>query len=622
MTNQSTPPCPKCTAPTVKRNGGRGAFWACTRYPDCKGSMDYFEYVAGQDLADCHEWVRARKAYGLPISQPAPVRTPVVRPAFTSPALVDEHSFDAAIQARDAAEERQRMDDKMAMEKQANAKRPKQDVAAMLAKAQAGGVEIQRKFEASIYQQAIFNWVTAGVGNALVVEALAGSGKTTTGVEMLKLIPFNLDVLFVAFNAHIADTLRKRAPKHVKVQTYHSVGYAICRKAFGQDIKIDEDKVWYLIEEVLDKQTYKHIFPAIKHIVSLIKANLLDASAESLDYIVEHYCIEINGDRDLIYNAVPAVLARSANMTKMIDYDDMCWMPVFYGLPAIKYDFVFVDEAQDTNKNQIALALMSLKEGGRIVAVGDRYQSLYGFRGADVDAIPNLISSLEAEVLPLSITYRNPRLVVEMVRREFAYIPLEAAPNAQDGIIKTVSESQALVDYVPGDMVLCRTNAPLVKPAFALIRRGVKALIRGRDIGKGLVELIKKMKADTISELLTKLTDYSRKEVTKLMDANKSTQAQALQDKVDTIVALTDGIDTLPALEMRIGEIFSDKVEGVVFSSVHRSKGLEAKRVFILHPELMPHPMAKQEWEQRQEQNIKYVAYTRTLETLVFVTPE
>jgi len=67
-------------------------------------------------------------------------------------------------------------------------------------------------------------------------------------------------------------------------------------------------------------------------------------------------------------------------------------------------------------------------------------------------------------------------------------------------------------------------------------------------------------------------------------------------------------------------EIFSDDTHsGIILSSVHRAKGLEAERVFILKPELMPHPLATSEQELQQEMNIKYVAITRAKKELYIV---
>jgi len=93
-----------------------------------------------------------------------------------------------------------------------------------------------------------------------------------------------------------------------------------------------------------------------------------------------------------------------------------------------------------------------------------------------------------------------------------------------------------------------------------------------------------------------------------------------LNDKVETIVALSDGLETINSLEHRILDVFSDDAEGVVFSTVHKAKGLEADHVSILEPQLMPHPAASKEWELAQERNIEYVALTRSKETLVFVS--
>ncbi len=479
-------------------------------------------------------------------------------------------------------------------------------------------VEAKKEFKPSPYQQAIFDWVK-GDGKSLVVEALAGSGKTTTGVQMLKFVPHNEDVVYVAFNKHIADELRLKVPSNVRVMTYHSLGNSAVRNAYG-NVTLDQYKVDNLLEGILDKYTYRHLYGNIKHLVSLVKANLTGTTQDELDYLAEHYGIELNGDRELIFLAVSEVIRLSAQMTQVIDFDDMCWLPVFHNLPTRKYDFIFIDEAQDTNKNQIALALMSVKENGRIVAVGDRYQSIYGFRGADVDAIPNLIENLEAETLPLSITYRCPKSHVQLLNDLFPMIPLECSETAIQGEIRDLGKEGFIKEVKQGDMVLCRCNAPLVPLAFELIRKGIKAIIRGRDIGTNLLSIVRRMKAVDIKDLNIKLEDYCHKEVSKLLDREKSIAAQSLQDKIDTINALMDGTNTISDLEDKIENIFSDTNVGVVFSSVHKAKGLEAEKVYILEPKLMPHPMAKHDWEKAQESNIKYVAYTRSLDQLILVS--
>jgi len=70
--------------------------------------------------------------------------------------------------------------------------------------------------------------------------------------------------------------------------------------------------------------------------------------------------------------------------------------------------------------------------------------------------------------------------------------------------------------------------------------------------------------------------------------------------------------------------VFTDSLDtvGIKLSSIHKAKGLEAHRVFFLRPKggECPHPMAKTGWQRGQEQNLLYVAITRAIEELVYVS--
>jgi superfamily I DNA/RNA helicase len=172
------------------------------------------------------------------------------------------------------------------------------------------------------------------------------------------------------------------------------------------------------------------------------------------------------------------------------------------------------------------------------------------------------------------------------------------------------------------DMILCRINAPLVKVCYSLIKQGKKATIVGRDIGKGLIALIDRLKPWDINDLLVKLNDYKFKEIDKLEKAGRESQAEAIKDKCDTLVALTDGVNDLTTLKARIEKIFTDQISGISLSSVHRAKGLEADNIYVLKPHLMPFPKATKDWEVEQERNVMYVALTRAKKKLAFVEGE
>lgn len=481
--------------------------------------------------------------------------------------------------------------------------------------------KVAKEFKPSQYQLDIFEFVRTGEGNALV-EAVAGSGKTTTIVEALQFTPKDNKIAFVAFNVAIANELKDRAPDHVQVSTLHSLGLKNITAWLGTKPTVDDNKVFNILESVLDlydrdSPDWDLVSP-LKKMVSLAKATLVDTKDPvALDIMCNRYGIELNGYGPRLFSLLPVILEKCKRLTGLVDFSDMIWLPIALNMSCEQHDWLFIDEGQDLNAAQIQLVLKSIKPDGRVIVVADRNQSIYGFRGADIQAVPNLIEALNAKTLPLSITYRCPRSHVELAQ---TLVPeIEAAPGAKEGSIDYLLMIEALPLMKSGNMVLCRTNAPLVEVAFALIRSGQKAVMRGRDIGKNLVNIVQKMKAKGIHDFWTRLRSYEARETAKLLRLEKTNQLLALQDKIDTISAIGEDITTVEELVRKIEELFSDQVEGVVCSSVHRAKGLEAGRVFIIRADLMPHPMAQKDWEQAQEKNIQYVAWTRAREELIFV---
>jgi len=477
----------------------------------------------------------------------------------------------------------------------------------------------------SEHQKAIFQEIETGTGN-LVIEAVAGSGKTTTIVKGLEYTPKDAEVRFVAFNTHIAKELAQRVPGHVSVSTLHSLGNSNIRNAYGR-CRIDAKKVPNMIRdyaETLPTNGYEVIMMhrhSIAKLVSLVKGTMTGSEDADLMGLCSDYNVDVNDEAEMVFQAVRVVLVKSRAETSVIDFDDMIDFCATGKVPCEQFDVLFGDEVQDWNAAQIEMALRSVKSEGRIIGVGDRWQSIYGFRGADINAIPNLIKATDAKVLPLSITYRCPASHVEIAKTLVPHI--EAREDAPDGKVESVNEFYFAQNVEQGDMVLCRCNAPLVKPAFNLIRQGKKAVILGRDIGRNLLQMVyrvqKKYKVHTLEDTLEALISYARKETAKLVRMERTIQAENLMDRVDTVVALSDGCETVREVEEKVQTVFSDNQAGVTFSSVHKAKGGEADRVWILQPGLMPHPKAQKEADIQQERNIKYVAFTRSKSELYLV---
>jgi len=472
----------------------------------------------------------------------------------------------------------------------------------------------------SEYQKDIRDFVLHGDGN-LVVEACPGSGKTTTNVWVGNDLPQRF--LGLAFNVDIVKVWEEKASNGI-IKTSHSFGLWTCRNHCGQ-FEIDQEGkkiysiLWPMVEAQVGEDAEKReLYGTVKTLVNLSKATLI----QDVETLADRYGVPVNGDFGLVDQLVRYTLKQDREMTSLLDFGDMLWFPWVYHMRPPQFDMILGDEWQDMNRAQIELVLSALTPNGRIVVVGDRHQSLYGFRGADCDSIPMSIERLRATTLPLPISYRCPRAVVELAQ---VLVPeIKAAPWAKDGEVLYMSEERALAQVQAGDMILCRTNAPLVAPIYDLIRRGIKATIRGRDIGQGLVTFIEKFgaKAISLTDMLIKMGSYRDREVAKLLAQEKNGTAQNLNDKVETIFALSDGCSIIEELVEKTKAVFEEKRPSVVGSTVHRAKGLEADRVIIIRPDLMPHPMAKRDWELQQEFNCQYVAWTRAKNTLIFAEQE
>ena len=476
--------------------------------------------------------------------------------------------------------------------------------------------------EYSAYQTAIFDWVRNGSGHC-VVEAVAGSGKTSTIVAALREIPTDKRVLFCAFNKHIAVDLQNRVPHNVRVQTLNSFGWGVCRDNFSGNLKIDANKTRNVFQHYVcnnEREFYKYVGPVCK-LVGLLKC--VDAKGDFVNQALHLMTLhdvglpEEDGSGALAANFANATLHESLKITRVFDFDDQIWCPGYFGLQVEQFDYVFVDEAQDLNPAQIGL-VESAGRYGRIVAVGDRHQAIYGFRGADPEAINNVITLLKPTVLPLSICYRCPKQIVLAAQRIVPQI--ECAPNAIDGEILQIAEKDFLKTVAEGDFVLCRVSAPLIMNCLQLIRQGRKATVRGRDLGTGLLTLLNKVGGDSCEAAIANLNTYAARNVSRLIQMGNDLAADMLEDQILTIKCLFDDASSIDDVRRRIEQIFEDNASGgVIFSTVHKAKGLEAKNVFILKPDMMPHPRAKHAWQHIQERNLEYVAITRSTNTLTKV---
>ena len=257
---------------------------------------------------------------------------------------------------------------------------------------------------------------------------------------------------------------------------------------------------------------------------------------------------------------------------------------------------------------------------GRAIFVGDPCQAIFGFTGADAEAIDNIMKDFSTVEIPLTVTYRCPKAIVRAAQKYVSHI--EAHEDAPEGSVTSLEHADLLTqNLVSADAILCRLTAPLVKQAFALIKAGIPCHVLGRAIGQGLIKLAKRWKTvKSLPTLLDRLETYQEREVTKLMAKGRETLAQAIQDRVDCLKAVAENCDTLDCLYSKLESMFQDNSPTLCLSTVHKAKGKDWKRVFVLGQNAyMPSRWARQTWQKTQENNLIYVAYTRAMEQLVLV---
>lgn len=503
-----------------------------------------------------------------------------------------------------------------------------------------------------------------GDSRSFNVIARAGTGKTSFLVKLLEYLEG--DVTFMAYNKSAANEIQERVSKNqgriscrVKCSTVHAAGFSAWKftnrgKLLGRDA-VNDYKVRNILDSLAEgNELYVKYGSVLRKWVSLAKQSGFGVQGMSpiedesawLD-LVDYYSLDDDMPDDgemspehLVPYAV-GVYRRSLDQCReVVDFDDMLLAPLYYGARFFPCDWVLLDEAQDTNRVRREIAIRMLKpHTGRLIAVGDDRQAIYGFTGADSDAMDRIKGRLGSAVLPLTVTYRCPKAVVALAQQ---WVPdIQAHESAPEGIVRSVRLEPLAVGesstvrcfwddqpFTHTDAVLCRNTKPLVELAYAMLRKRIPCRIEGRDIGQSMITLCRKWKVTMLDGLTTRLTEYRRREVANLMAKKREQKAAEVEDKVDTLLVLIDAVrldgknrvqDLIDLINSMFGDLsIGEQPRCITLSTIHKAKGREWDRVFILgRNRYMPSKWAKRDWEKRQEENLMYVAMTRAKRELV-----
>jgi superfamily I DNA/RNA helicase len=489
-------------------------------------------------------------------------------------------------------------------------------------------------------QNNIFDFAENGLPN-LIVQAVAGAGKTTTLVECANRIETNKKILLLAHNRSTRDTLRERIgdKPNVKVYTLHGLAWRLFTEHFGFNPVIDDDKYRKYVNSNIDTigtEQYKSLSGPSKmmykanvfDLINKARHNLKQSEKEITKLAKKKYGIRFVADE---CHMVANILKWGMSNTEVVDYQDLLWFPSEFGYFTKHYlaDIIMLDEAQDASIAQQDVVSRCFKRNTRLFAFGDKDQTINSWCGSDTEAFEHLKDSSvfrrDAKELPLTTNYRCGSKIIEYAKR-YTNNDIKPRDGAHEGEIR---HDASLNDVKNGDMILCRNSAPLMDVYRKGVALGQKMYFRGEELGKNLKlsadcatgdtveEIILSMKKRLIAtwEFLTKEFDLDPRET--MTDS----RVVSLLDTIKTMETLPPTVVTRRDLYKFIDDIFSDEGrDGIQLSTIHRAKGLEADNVFIICPSLIPSRLSTMDWELEEEKHLQYVMCTRPKNTLNFVT--
>lgn len=484
----------------------------------------------------------------------------------------------------------------------------------------------------------------------VLIEALAGSGKTTVLIEAAQrlLNAGKGSIVFVAFNTDIAKELKARVPYGVEVSTLHSIGLKTIATIHPQT-KVDHGKMssiyWTQLRKFGAQYNARHrhsinvgtLYRPLADLVELAQATLPSTIAEVEALAAGHVVSNVIPPREFAQMIVACLQATAATCDR-ISFGDMLYLPAKFKMMPPVYQHVFVDEVQDLNNAQLSLVEKMLWPGnGRLIAIGDRHQAIYSWRGAAGNAFGSIQETFDPIVCPLSVTYRCSKAVVAEANK---VVPaLQPRPTAPEGQVSTVPWSAMFEVFSgarPGDFILSRTNAPLMRVAQYFMKRSWRCVVAGKkDFSQKMLGVVKDLKAASIINVRMDLQRMVRTSISafKARSAEDQVACQAAfndeQDLLESILILSENAGSLDELVSAVRGLFVDLTDPgamddvIVLSTIHKAKGRERSRVWLLQDTFVGARKGATPNAEREELNLWYVAVTRAKDDLFLVqSPE
>jgi superfamily I DNA/RNA helicase len=464
------------------------------------------------------------------------------------------------------------------------------------------------------------------------INAVAGSGKTTTIIEYAKTRDPNSRILYLAFNKSVKlDAVRRFTDAglgNVKVETAHSLAYKNIVFDFGYKVRAQGYKTNEIAEILgLKASGEKHaVYMVANHINKFVAyfCNSSKQKVQELDYLATLTEAKAKEFVSVFYEYI---LSQTRLFLSFMDKGKIEVTHDFYlkkfqlANPDLPYDYILFDEGQDASA---AMLDIFLKQKAIKVIVGDTHQQIYGWRYAI-----NSLEQVNFTDYHLTTSFRfsqeiaNLALTVLSLKRHIGrFKPIQIEGKGVSKAIKTKA-------------ILARTNLGLLLKAIEYIteRENVKHIYFEGNInsytyaeeGASLYDVLNlyNERRHAIKDELIK----GMKNIADLEDYIEKTQEVQLGMMVEIVKEYGNRIpDIIRNLkEKHVSNEDKDKAE-IIFSTVHRCKGMEYDTVqlvndFITEGQVhkMREDLEKSDTDAakiNEEINLLYVAVTRTRNSL------
>ena len=423
---------------------------------------------------------------------------------------------------------------------------------------------------------------------ALRINAYAGTGKTTTLTQLAK--GTKRRGVYLAFNKSIADDASRKFPRTVSCSTVHAMAFRAMRNRFSADKMTGNISGGYLVKRFGLKGFFlggSNAWELGQRTFGVLVANTIGRFLRSGDMDLRRYHVPHDGFiatlPDELVSEVESHVITKASQVWAEMRDPRSDMPLTHdgylhlwviSNPVLPGDFVLLDEAQDTNG--IVLRLVR-EQSSQIVAVGDRWQQLYEWRGAQ-NAMTTLPSELVAR---LAKSFRFGECLANFASRTLMLLG-ENVPLVGNG------DMPSRVGHVEApNAILARTNANAIGEVVAALDRGQRPVITGGTRAMlTMLDAIEGLQAGVESTLPELIGFKTWREVQEAAEQPEGLELRMWVRLIDKfgLSALKDALESLPQ---------SEADADLIVSTAHKSKGREWSSV-VLCDDFLPAPQAKQ----------------------------